>query len=196
MKIFNKHTVLFFLFILIFSCQKTTKIVKWDQVTIDSKISENKIYKDLNKEKEVFFFPEDRNSTLKKSSDVSFYAGKEINLNNDYARHNVCKAYFLLDTLIIRIGVETHFGGVGFKINFKNKKFHTKTYKTSDVINKEENKPTYTIAYQKLTLNKVNYKIGDSLFGNIEFRSVEIDQDNNQIQYFGKGYFRAKIQKF
>jgi hypothetical protein len=41
-------------------------------------------------------------------------------------------------------------------------------------MSKAEIKRTHKIIYQKLTLDKLNYKVSDSPYGKIDFKSVEI----------------------
>jgi hypothetical protein len=40
-------------------------------------------------------------------------------------------------------------------------------------MSKAEIKRTHKIIYQKLTLDKLNYKVSDSPYGKIDFKSVE-----------------------
>jgi hypothetical protein len=195
MKRFQKPVLFLFVLALLHSCKNNSDFEKWDWVTTDSKIDENKIYKELNKQKEIFFMLEKRDSS-KRSSDVYYFAGENLNFKDQYSKNYNCEAYFpLSDTLIINIGQNSLFRGKGFKINLIDNKFHIQTYETSDLIDEFEVLPTYKIIYQKLILDKANYKIGDSLFGKVEFKSIETDQDNNQIQHFGKGYFRTKVKE-
>ena len=49
--------------------------------------------------------------------------------------------------------------------------------------------------YQKLTLDKPVYKIGDNLYGKIDFKVLEIDQDRNKINHSGDGYFRTIVKE-
>ncbi|MFD2939874.1 hypothetical protein [Flavobacterium notoginsengisoli] len=202
MKHSKKHIALTFIMLIsIYSCRKTSA-QKWDQVIIDPKISQNKAYKELNKEQEIFSFFEllkKPDSTSKRSSGVSYYIRKKNEQANNFPRNYNCRAYFFpprADTLSINIGIGNGFGGNGFIINLKNNKFYTEAYYSTDVIIEGETKPTHKVIYQKLILDKANYRIGDSLFGYIDFKSIETDKDNNQTNHSGKGYFRTKVKDF
>ena len=162
---------------------------RWDEATIDQKISQDSVYKRMDTEEEIFSAI-DNDTSRKKSSDVISFIGRP----DQYSKMNNCRAYFFnSDTLIINIGIGTGFGGQGFIIKFKANKFFTAPYFTTDVIMDGERRPTYELIYQKLVLNKSNYKAGDSLFGKIDFGSVGPDFSN--AKHFGKGYFRAKVKR-
>lgn len=106
---------------------------------------------------------------------------------------NNCRAIFLhSDTLSINIGISSGFAGWGFTIFYKDKKYYTEPYYFFDA-EIPGFEPTYKIVYQKLTLDKTNYKVGDSLYGKIDFKSIEITKDKKRFEHFGKGYFRAKV---
>jgi hypothetical protein len=124
-----------------------------------------------------------------------YFYGKQIDLSQSrYAKHNNCRAYFYKsDTLSIDIGFGTGFGGKGFVINYKNSTFYTQAYFSTDDIIVGAIEPTHKIIYQKLNLDKPNYNAGDSLFGYIEFKSVETSHDCERTEHFGKGNFRAEV---
>lgn len=179
------------------SCKKPATIEKWDAVTIDSKIKENKIYKELDKENEIPQPFKLTDTLSKRTSYVGYFTGEKIDFKDKYSEFNYCEANFLLsDTLRIKIGHESDSSASGFTINLKNNKFYTQAYLSTNVVCEDDFLPLHKIIHQKLTLNKPNYKVGDSLFGHIEFKSIETDRDKNEIQHFGKGYFRTKIKEF
>jgi hypothetical protein len=103
--------------------------------------------------------------------------------------------FFHSDTLLINIGIGNGFGGHGFIISYKSKKFYTEPYFSTDVIYSDKVEPTYKIVYQKLILDKASYSSGDSLYGHIDFKSIETDKEKNTTEHFGKGYFRTKVTK-
>ena len=117
--------------------------------------------------------------------------------NTEFSKFNNCRAYFHhADTLSIKIGIGDGFGGFGFIINYKDKKFHTQAYLSTDMIIEGEIEPTHKIVYQELTLDRPNYQIGDSLFGKVEFKSIETSNKGKTTEHFGKGSFRTKVTKF
>jgi len=132
---------------------------------------------------------------MKRSSDVSYFIGEKIDLkDNKFANFNNCRAYFFhSDTLSIDIGIGNGFGGHGFVLYYKDNKFITKPYHFTDVVMQGEVDPTYRIVYQKLSLDKSNYNVDDSLYGRIEFKSIETGNDNKNIEHFAIGNFRAKV---
>ena len=161
----------------------------WDAITIDPNISQDSVYKRMDTEEEIFSAHE-TDTLRKKSSDVE-YIDKYV--PNKLPKNNNCRAYFhKSDTLIINIGIGTGFGGSGFIIKYKSSKFYTEPYYITDVIMEQEADPTYKLIYQKLILNKSDYKVGDSLFGNIDFKSI--GPNFSGIEHSGRGYFRAKIK--
>jgi hypothetical protein len=59
-------------------------------------------------------------------------------------------------------------------------------YYSSDVMSKAEIKRTHKIIYKKLTLDKLNYKVSDSPYGKIDFKSVEIAREDRQLKILEK----------
>ena len=186
-----------FLFIVVFasSCKSKSQQKQWDNASIDPTIIQSNSFKLLNRESEVFSALEKQDSLAKRTSGVFYFTKGHVNLSDsNSAKFNNCRAYFFHgDTLSINIGIGNGFGGWGFIINYKDKKFYAEPYYSTDVIMVGEPEPVYEILYQKLTLDKHSYKLGDSLFGNIDFKAIEIDQDKNKIEHSGKGYFRTKV---
>ena len=176
-------------------CSNTKNTNQWDEVSIDADLSKNSVYKQLDEEKEIFSLYEKQDSLAKRTSGVSYFSGRSIDLDDTrYTKYNNCRAYyFKTDTLLINIGFGTGFGGSGFIIHYKDKKYYTQAYNFTDVIIKGEVKPTHKIVYQKLILDKTDYAVGDSLFGKIEFKSIETDNEGEGTEHFGKGNFRTKV---
>jgi hypothetical protein len=170
-------------------------IERWDEVVIDPELSRASIYKELDKQKEMFSALEKQDTSIRRSSDVAYYSGQE-KLDSQYAKFNNCRAFYFpkfhSDTLLINIGVGNGFGGQGFIINYHNRKFYTEPYVSTDVVYEDMIEPVYKVIYQKLTLDKSGYKVGDSLFGRIDFKSIERDGLKSK-EHVGKGYFRTKV---
>ena len=170
------------------------EIDQWDEVKIDPEISKDSIYRQLDEQAEIFSMLEEQDSLMKRTSDVEYFGREKLYKN--YSKFNNCRAfYFKSDTLSINIGISSGHAGDGFIINYKDKKFYTKPYSWDDVIMPGEVEPTYKIVYQKLTLDKPNYKLGDSLYGRIEFKSIETDEYLKKTEHSGKGNFRTKVKK-
>ena len=177
------------------SCQSGRQDVRWNTAGIDKSIAGNPAYKQLDKESEVFSVVEDKDTSMKRTSGVSYFTRGHINLSDsNSARRNNCRAYFYRgDTLSINIGIGDGFGGWGFIISYKDKRFYTRPYFATDTHSPGESKPVYKIVYQNLTVDKSVYKIGDSLYGEIDFKCFETS-DKGKIEHSGKGYFRAKVR--
>ncbi len=179
-------------------CNAQKQHKQWEEVKLNSKISEDTIFSQLNKRKEILSGFEDFKTFKTRSSAVSYFTTdtEKFNLKDEYSkRMNNCRAfYFHSDTLSINIGISSGFSGWGFTISYKNKKFYVEPYYFVDIVTSEA-KPTYKIVYQHLTLNKTTYKVGDSLYGNVDFKAIEFTNDNLTFEHYGKGYFRAKIRK-
>jgi len=117
-------------------------------------------------------------------------------LDDKYSKLNNCRAQFnKSNILIINIGISNGFSGWGFTISYRNKKFYTEPYSFTDMVIPDEVEPTYQIIFQKLTLDKANYKLGDSVYGRVEFKSIETDKENKKIEHFGIGNFRTKVKR-
>lgn len=197
----NKITSVFFfagILCLLSNCSKIKNGDQWEGASIDADILQDPIYQQLDKENEVFSLCETQDSLMRKTSNVSYFSGKRIDpIDTQYAKFNNCRAYFYeSDTLSINIGIGNCFGGQGFVINYKNKTFYTEAYFSTDVVIEGEVEPTHGIIYQKLTLDKANYAVGDSLFGYIEFKSIEMSSEGERTEHFGQGNFRTKVSKF
>lgn len=192
----QKLVICLFATICLTNCTKKQNS-QWDTAEIDAAIIQDSIYKELDKQPELFSALEMQDSSMKRTSDVSYFSGHKLNLQDDkYAKFNNCRAYlFHSDTLLIIIGIGNGFGGHGFIISYKSEKFYAEPYLTTDVISPDEEKPTYKIVYQKLILDKASYSLGDSMYGHIDFKSIETDKENNTTEHFGKGYFRTKVTK-
>lgn len=193
----SQLSLLILISVFLMDCNSKKRDLDWSIVTIDVNISKQPIYLQLDKEKEIFSAFEKNDSSIKRTSDVEYVIGREIypgEPSYQNSKYNNCRAYFLhLDTLLISIGIGSGFGAQGFTIKYKDSKFYTEPYYLTDVIRVGEVKPTYKLIYQRLILNKPIYKLGDSLYGRIEFRSIETDKNKKKIEHTGKGYFRTKV---
>jgi hypothetical protein len=190
------NLLLVLLLILVLSnCQNKKQSNDWDYDKIDSNIKKDVSYKRLDTQSEILSFFEKGDSTRKRTSGVSYFSAENINLKDTtYSTYYNCRAYFdKSDTLSINIGIQSGFGGYGFIIRYKHNKFNTKAYLWSDGDIGQKNKPIHKLVYQKLILDKISYTIGDSLFGEIDFKSFETDKEGRITQHYGKGNFRTKV---
>jgi len=170
----------------------------WDRVIVNKEIIKNNIFKKLDTQNEILFPLEHRDTFIKKSCNISFYEGELSNYkNNKDISYYKCKAHFYQsDTLYITIEYEDGFSSRGFIIKYKNNTFCTTINETTDMAFEVENNLQYfKTIYQKLTLDKSNYQMGDSIFGYINFKINEYNKDVCTT-YNGKGYFKTKITKY
>jgi hypothetical protein len=191
-----KRLFLVIIIVSLTNCNTKQETDKWDNVKINSNISKESIYSTLDKQEEIYGF-ELEDSLMKRTSDVAYFSGEKINLLDDkYSKLNNCRAQFnKSNILIINIGISNGFSGWGFTISYRNKKFYTEPYSFTDMVIPDEVEPTYQIIFQKLTLDKANYKLGDSVYGRVEFKSIETDKENKKIEHFGIGNFRTKVKR-
>ena len=89
-------------------------------------------------------------------------------------------------------------------MKYKNGKFFTIPFHTSDIIDSsepkepKEPKEIFFLRNRKLILDKYNYKVGDTVFGRIHTEIEENERKDLQnkyytIEHFADGYFRAKV---
>lgn len=177
-------------------CLNKTDSDQWDNACLDPGLPKNIIYHELDQKGEVFSFYE-KHDKSKRTSNVS-YSSLGIHEKPDTlgTTFNNCRAYYSgSDTLLINIGINGPFGGHGLLIKYVNKKFNTEAYMHTDLVIEGETAPNQKIIYQKLSLNKESYEIGDSLFGKIEFKSIDQDQAGDTILQYGHGNFRALVKE-
>ncbi len=173
----RRISILLFFSILFTNCNSKKNQTTWDNATIDPYISKDSIFRQFDKENEIFSYLEKIDSSMKRTSGVEYLTEKKINRGEYNSKYNNCRAYYLhSDTLSINIGIGNGFGGRGFIINYKDNKFYTEPYFSTDVIEFDEMKPSYKLSYQKLILDKASYAFGDSLYGHIDFMSIETDK--------------------
>ncbi|MDY3350896.1 hypothetical protein PG357_02735 [Riemerella anatipestifer] len=176
----------------ILSCNK--KQSDWNLAYFDDGISRKDSIKIMNALYDPKEFYEDSMSLNKNTSFVIY--------DNDY-HENICKAEMINDTLRINFGYSTGFSSTGFNVQYIDKKYKIIPYYSSDNIaifvdengnEIQEKRSKYFFNNQKLILDKANYKKGDSIYGYINFSSLEVGENQKNINHSGKGYFRTKIQ--
>ncbi|ANI89053.1 hypothetical protein A9P82_06975 [Arachidicoccus ginsenosidimutans] len=203
-----KKIACFYLIIIAMSCHKK-KIEKWDTVIIDNTLSRNDVYKKMDKEKEIFSWDENMQNSkrqdsllAKKSSDVKLFEGSpnefiETLFNASgvagYASYNNCRAYLQSDTVIINIGISSMFTGHNISIRYTNKAFSVKGEDWSDVIMPCKETTYDSTIFHKLILDKSIYKLGDSLYGFIDFKSIQTNDCKDTLLFRANGFFRTKI---
>ena len=180
--------------ILWLSCNKKGD-QKWEEVTIDPTIARDSTYQRLDKFREHVYGTEYPDSSARRTSDVTYFNDNPAVINwETYSKSNYCRAFFSKsDTLLIRIGNESQFSGEGFTIHYISKMFFVEPFSWIDYGIEGAPEPSYELVYQHVTLNKPTYSTGDSLYGSVDFKSIETTPDGVKRQHTGKGLFRTKI---
>jgi hypothetical protein len=125
----------------------------------------------------------------KKSSTVSITILRD-NINEiDKTGELRCIAYLNHDTLVIDNSINSGFSGKGVSIKYTGQKMSSRIYEFTDVVFVDEPEPVLHVEKQKLTLDKLKYVPGDSLYGHIYLRMI----DQNKVKYYAQGFFRAKV---
>lgn len=178
------------------NCKNKIAGKHWEDIITDPKISKNIIYSQLDKQSEIFSVGEEPDSMAKRTSDVAYFRGEKINqTDTNYSKIYNCRAYLFHDTLSINIGIGYGLGAYGFNMSCHNNKFDIRPYLVADIEDPNALEHSYEILYQRLTLDKTSYKLGDSLFGKVDFKIIETTPNRNPVQHLAKGYFRTKVKK-
>ena len=196
----RKATSVFWLFFMaayVSGCQSKVQTVTWENTNINPAIVKNYVYEQMERENEIFSFGENQDFSMKRESSVAYFTEGHMNHSgSSFARLNNCRAYYLKNGILnINIGIGDGFSNRGFMIHYNGKQFYTEPYHSTDVVIPDGPEPVYEIVYQKLTLDKPVYQVGDSLYGNIDFKAIEIDHKGSKFSHDGKGYFRTIVKE-
>src|SRR5690606_26341816 len=133
----------------------------------------------------------------KKSSNVHFNYGKDVEATEHYfSVQNKVDAFKKgNDSLYIQIGTADGYSGNGISLIIKNHFFRSNYYRFTDVSSYDDKKPKNIILSQDLILDQLNYKLNDSIYGYISFKSQYIDERSDTIIVVAKGHFRAKVRE-
>jgi hypothetical protein len=190
-----KRIALVSITVLEISCAKK-EMHEWNDAKVDNEISKEAVYDSLDKQDEIFGFELGDSSMRRTSGVLYFNRATHSAKDTQSAKLNNCRSYFNKDgTLLINIGISNGFSGWGFTTFYKDKKFYIQPHSSTDMIIPGERKSSYKLVYQELTLDKVNYHRGDSLYGKVNFKSIETNQYGQHIEHIGVGSFRTRIAK-
>lgn len=201
-----KNNFLPIILFLLVSCSKNEKANQsddWKVVEINSDIQNNINLKKLNNEKEFSILFD--SATLKnKTNNIIFLQNEKINLkdtvnkkNEMFTRNRICSAnYWKSDTLTINVMNSDGFTGDGFSISLFKNKYKINYSSFSDAGPSKYKSPNLKFIFNKLVLNKRKYKENDSIFGYVEFKCKDEKTYPKPVEYFAKGYFKTKIEKY
>lgn len=197
---FLKYIALFVLligssYILYFYLTVYSKLTPAD---IEPNIKNEKIFKIMDSQKEIINGTERYDSVVrKKSSSVLFYVGKKPTIKDELfiAGFNNCRAISLKGKINISIGYNSGYSGGGYEIDYLYGRYKIQPYAFTDVVPDNRKEPDYKILRQKLTLDKRYYRVGDSLYGKIDFVML-FNDDGKKLNVYGNGYFRTKVDSY
>lgn len=163
-------------------------ISKWNKISYDENIDKSKGIKILDKKIFQNFF---LNSDLAKvKTDFELFENKSDTVSFNF---NSTLNPKYPNLLILRFNRGDGYSWININVLKYKNYFYTTAESYTDVVSTSdflESEP-YIIKQQKLTLNKSNYKKGDSIYGKIE---LEIKFTPNDSIYNAKGYFRSLIE--
>ncbi|HEY4337704.1 MAG TPA: hypothetical protein VGM89_17445 [Puia sp.] len=193
-------TIFVALLVLLAGCDIPEPAAKWSAAEIDPSLPHQPVYRKLDSLPEymsVGDILEDK-GPLRRSSDVTYLTQKMEDRKDPPRTHtNNCRSYMgQTDTLRINIGIGSGFGGDGFVILYDNGRFTLRPYHSTDTHWDGERNPVYLITRQSLSLDKVHYQKGDSLYGHIEFEAREITELSEWVKHHAVGYFRGKLIEY
>ncbi|MDR6516727.1 hypothetical protein [Chryseobacterium camelliae] len=197
---FLKYTALFVLltgsaYSLYFYITVYSKLTPAD---IDPDIKNEKIFKIMDFQKELINGTEKYDSVArKKSSSVLFYAGKKPTTKDELfiAGFNNCRAISLKGKINISIGYNSGYSGGGYKIDYLYGRYEIQPYSFTDVVPDNRKESDYKILRQNLTLDKRYYRVGDSLYGKIDF-AMQFNNAGEKPTVYGNGYFRTRVDAY
>ncbi|WP_121461668.1 hypothetical protein [Chryseobacterium defluvii] len=164
---------------------------------IDSNVKKEKAFRLMDMQKEIINGTEIYDSIpRKKSSSVILYADKKPVTKDELkmAGFNNCRAIRWKGKTRITIGYNSGFSGGGYEIEYVLGRFKLQPYSFTDVVSENSKEPLYKIIKQEVTLDKINYKEGDSIYGKIDFIMENNDFAPKKIIIYGNGYFRTKLE--
>ena len=199
----NKLLLIAIITLFILSCNKDKTIINPEDLEIDKKIKvnpnikEDTAFKFLNTLPETYNFLDEVIPNARKTSNVHFNYGKDVEpAEHYYSVNNKTDALKKgNDSLIISIGTADGYSGNGVNLIIKDNVFRSIYYRFIDVSSYDDKKPKNIILSQDLILDKLNYRVDDSIYGHISFKSQYINERSDTIIVVAKGHFRAKVRE-
>lgn len=178
--------ILFFLILILFLSFKNLDKKYYSKFQVDKKIKYSQEFKKMNRENELKMGIDKEMPKTKRSAKVIYDGMEELRC---LAKINV------KNQIEISIYNNDGFGTMGFDILLNKNKFKIDPFLTND-IGGNHDYYDYDIKKQILILNKKDFKVGDSIFGFIDFEVNELYKNEESYRpSFGKGYFRTEVKK-
>lgn len=199
----NKLLLITIITFFVLSCSKEKRLADQENVAIcknfkiDPTIKRDTAFKFLNTLPETYNFLDEVIPNAKKSSNVHFNYGKDVEATEHYySVRNKADAFKKgNDSLIISIGTANGYYGSGINLIIINDSYTSRYYKFSDMLSYDDKEPQHKTLYQNLILDKAKYNLNDSIYGFINFKSQYIDERSDTIIVAVKGHFRAKVRE-
>lgn len=187
-------SIIFLLLFVVISCTESylsPNQLPFNKIKVDGEVKFSPEIKKLRKEFETQSFLEvfEKQKKIKSTNVISesILTGEKKTVFFDRYR---CFAQIYQKKLNIFISYNNGLGGGGLKI-IRNKDLFSIRPSSWDDIGGSENDSRYHITYQYLTLDKLDYKVGDSIFGKV---NVEILQFFPEVkyEYDGKKFYEKE----
>jgi len=162
-----------------------------DSISIDEKIKYSHEIDQLKSKKLSVFYSFGKGT---ESVNTDFYL-KEKPDNNDevFFRFYSQLAKKPIPLQFLTFNLSTGYNGVRVEIYKIGNRFRTEINNFTD--NASETESTeYKILHQELTLDKGDYKTGDSIFGKIKLEIEETGTDQSVRKYLSQGVFKSTVQ--
>lgn len=173
----NSNFILVIFSLFFFSCKEENKKIEFEKFQVENKIIPDSVSQKMSEYK--------LNNTVVSRQSLNIGLRDYQSLDRNY----ICEALIdKNDTLNIWINNHNEYFGNGILIKIFNKNFKIKSIDPKVIKGiKFEN---FDPIAQELTLNKLSFKKGDSVFGKLYFECV-VDSLKHKKMY---GYFRTKIR--
>lgn len=199
----NKFLLIALITLFVFSCNKNKTMNSQEDLVIDKtfkvnlNIKKDTAFKFLNTLPETYNFLDKVIPNAKKSSNVHFNYGKDVEATEHYfSVLNKVDAFKKgNDSLYIQIGTADGYSGYGLNLVISGNSYTSRYYKFSDMLAYDDKEPQHKTLYQNLVLDKAKYNLNDSIYGFVSFQSQYIDERSDTIIVAAKGHFRAKVRK-
>lgn len=188
---------------LLLSCKKEKQDLETVQqlkttLSINPDVKKDTAFKFLNTFPETYAYSDHIIIGARKSSNVDFYYDKKmISIRDSYngVYNNVLADLKNNDSLYIRIGTSDGYTGYHLFLKIRGNYYSSEYYAFTDVGFYDDIEPKNIVLSQSLVLDKSKYKLNDSIYGFINFKSQYIDKRNDTIIVTAKGHFRAKVRE-
>ncbi|WP_294296117.1 hypothetical protein [uncultured Chryseobacterium sp.] len=190
----QKILATFLLLLFLLSCSNKNEL--WSDAVIDPSLKHDKIFTYLKKSPQKYIYKVRPEVISRRTAYIDNHHKKTNTYENDSTlfEYYQSKIRFVgKDTLNVKIGIDGGLGGNGISIKYKGGKFKIVPFIYTDQPNVKNNSEI-KIIHQNLILDKVSYKINDSIYGIIDFEIHEKNLQGTTI-HSGKMYFMNFISK-